>query len=127
MDETCAAYLYSKIDLYAKSKYNNLGFITDEDIRKDILNANFKNYEVQNAITFCLNQEKLDLYYKIQCPNCNEDSHILEREYSENSTFKRLKKDGFLCDYCNERHDIKNKDKIDIERKYCISHKELSK
>jgi hypothetical protein len=126
MDETCCAYLYAKIDMHARSKYADLGFLTREEIRKGILNGNFTEAETIKAINFCIKRDKIDLYYEVKCPECDEKTHILERQYPEGKTFNRLTRDGLECDYCKNNMNIKDETSVKVNRKYCISPKELS-
>lgn len=99
-NDDCVVYLQAKIIGSGKDHLSTLGFMDPEDIRNKILLSKFTKEETRIAIDEVCTLGLLDLYYKVPCSNCGQDSYILEKDFVEKSKASEITQVGFCCRHC---------------------------
>jgi len=98
----CTVFLHAKIVTGKKGGFDNLGLLDQEGVRIHLLNANFSKQDTSVAISDCVNIGVLDLYYKINCSSCGQDSLIMETDAGQKSKASEILANGYCCRHCKE-------------------------
>jgi len=121
MNRVDIAYFHFKYKLEKlSSRYNDLGFMSIEDISRIFLKKKYPLEDVKLATDYLINDEMIDLYYEITCGHCGTSSFFFERNDGSRSVALSLQRDGEACQGCGRGVvlDVNN-----IQRRYTISHR----
>lgn len=102
--EVAAVILTHKIKCLAPSKFSDLGLMTFGDIKNGML-YQFNDHEVETAIEFAGVKGELDIYYEVQCNECNYVEYVLEVDPSTRESSQDIIESKFNCVRCNAPFD----------------------
>jgi hypothetical protein len=86
----------------AGKHFSDLGLMSKEDIRKEILLGKFSVREAEHAVNHCVTAGVLEMYYIPICNVCNGKSHIMETDPPADKVLKEITQTGFACRHCME-------------------------